>query len=291
MKRRIDVLLVERGLAESRTRAQAVVLEGKVRVNGQVETKASRQGDMDAEVEVEKPPRFVSRGGEKLEGAFTLWGEESLTSEVQRLTFAPKDGAQTSNVKPQTSNIKLSVQGRVCLDVGSSTGGFTDCLLQHGAKKVMAVDVGTNQLVYKLRADPRVWVKENYNARFMRAADLPEVPEIAVTDVSFISLKLILPPIVEVLAPGGLIVALIKPQFEVGKGKAPGGLVRDEALRLEARDEIVRFATDELKLELLGLAESPIRGKEMGNIEYLSYWRKSCSGSILANHLSKKECK
>ena len=291
MKRRLDVLLVERGLAESRTRAQAVVLEGKVRVNGQVETKASRQVDMDAEVEVEKPPRFVSRGGEKLEGAFTLWGEESLPSDVQRLTFAPKDGAQTSNVKPQTSNIKLSVQGRVCLDVGSSTGGFTDCLLQHGAKKVMAVDVGTNQLVYKLRADPRVWVKENYNARFMRAADLPEVPEIAVTDVSFISLKLILPPIVQVLAPGGLIVALIKPQFEVGKGKAPGGLVRDEALRLEARDEIVRFATDELKLELLGLAESPIRGKEMGNIEYLSYWRKSCSGSILANHLSKKECK
>ena len=291
MKRRLDVILVERGLAESRTRAQAVVLEGKVRVNGQVETKASRQVDMDAEVEVEKPPRFVSRGGEKLEGAFTLWGEESLPSDVQRLTFAPKDGAQTSNVKPQTSNIKLSVQGRVCLDVGSSTGGFTDCLLQHGAKKVMAVDVGTNQLVYKLRADPRVWVKENYNARFMRAADLPEVPEIAVTDVSFISLKLILPPIVEVLAPGGLIVALIKPQFEVGKGKAPGGLVRDEALRLDARDEIVCFATDELKLELLGLAESPIRGKEMGNIEYLSYWRKSQSGSILANHLSKKECK
>ena len=291
MKRRLDVILVERGLAESRTRAQAVVLEGKVRVNGQVETKASRQVDVDAEVEVEKPPRFVSRGGEKLEGAFTLWGEESLTSEVQRLTFAPKDGAQTSNVKPQTSNIKLSVQGQVCLDVGSSTGGFTDCLLQHGAKMVMAVDVGTNQLAYKLRADPRVWVKENYNARFMRAADLPEVPEIAVTDVSFISLKLILPPIVQVLAPGGLIVALIKPQFEVGKGKAPGGLVRDEALRLEARDEIVRFATDELKLELLGLAESPIRGKEMGNIEYLSYWRKSCSGSILANHWSKKECK
>ena len=214
-----------------------------------------------------------------------------MTSDVQRLTFAPKDGAQTSNFKPQTSNIKLSVQGRVCLDVGSSTGGFTDCLLQHGAKMVMAVDVGTNQLAYKLRADPRVWVKENYNARFMQAADLPEVPELAVTDVSFISLKLILPPIVEVLAPGGLIVALIKPQFEVGKGKAPGGLVRDEALRLAARDEIVRFATDELKLELLGLAESPIRGKEMGNIEYLSYWRKSCSGSILANHLSKKECK
>ena len=242
MKTRLDLLLVERGLAESRTRAQALVLEGKVRVGGQVETKASRQVEAEVEVEVEEPPRFVSRGGEKLEGAFALW--------------------------------PLSAEGKICLDVGSSTGGFTDCLLQHGAKFVMAVDVGTNQLAYKLRTDPRVWVKENYNARFMKPADLPEVPEIAVTDVSFISLRLILPPIADVLAPGGRIVALIKPQFEVGKGNAPGGLVRDEALRLEARDGIVRFAQDELGLELLGLAESPIRGKEMGNIEYLSYWRK-----------------
>ena len=261
MKRRLDVLLVERGLAESRTRAQAVVLEGKVRVNGQVETKASRQVEAEAEIEVEKPPRFVSRGGEKLEGAFTLWGEVKSKSE---------------KVKSAEDTAFLDVRGRTCIDVGSSTGGFTDCLLQHGAKMVMAVDVGTNQLAYKLRSDPRVWVRENYNARFMKAADLPEVPEIAVTDVSFISLKLILPPIVDVLAPGGRIVALIKPQFEVGKGKAPGGLVRDEALRIAARDEIVRFATDELKLELLGLDESPIRGKEMGNIEYLSYWRKGC---------------
>ena len=169
----------------------------------------------------------------------------------------------------------LSIDGKVCLDVGSSTGGFTDCLLQHGAKFVMAVDVGTNQLAYKLRADPRVWVKENFNARYMTAADLPETPEVAVTDVSFISLRLILPPIRDVLAPGGLIVALIKPQFEVGKGNAPGGLVRDESLRIEARDGIVDFARRELGLELLGLAESPIRGREMGNIEYLSYWRKS----------------
>ena len=162
----------------------------------------------------------------------------------------------------------------VCIDVGSSTGGFTDCLLQHGAAKVLAVDVGTNQLAYKLRSDPRVWVRENYNARNMVAADLPERPARAVTDVSFISLKLILPPMANVLLPGGAIVSLIKPQFEVGKGNAPGGLVRDEKLRLAARDEIVRFATEELGLALLGLAESPIRGKEMGNIEYLSYWRK-----------------
>lgn len=242
MKSRLDLLLVARGLAESRTRAQALVLEGKVRVGGQVETKASRPVDEAAEIAVEAPPRFVSRGGEKLEGAFARF-----------------EG--------------LDVTGKVCLDVGSSTGGFTDCLLQHGAARVMAVDVGTNQLAYKLRADPRVWVKENFNARYMKAADLPAVPEVAVTDVSFISLRLILPPIRDVLAPGGRIVALIKPQFEVGKGKAPGGLVRDEALRLEARDGIVRFAMDELGLTLLGLAESPIRGREMGNIEYLSYWR------------------
>ena len=254
MKKRLDLLLVERGLADSRTRAQALVLEGKVRVDGQVETKASRQVEAEAEVEVEAPPRFVSRGGEKLEGAFALWGESSS--------------------KFQVPGSRLSATDRVCLDVGSSTGGFTDCLLQHGAKYVMAVDVGTNQLAYKLRTDPRVWVKENYNARFMKPADLPQVPEVAVTDVSFISLKLILPPIVDVLAPGGRIIALIKPQFEVGKGNAPGGLVRDEKLRLEARDGIVRFARAELGLELLGLEESPIRGKEMGNIEYLSYWRK-----------------
>ncbi len=242
MKKRLDLLLVERGLCESRTRAQALVLEGKVRVNGQVEVKASRAFDETVNLKLEAPPRFVSRGGEKLEGAFERFA--------------------------------LVADGKICLDVGSSTGGFTDCLLQHGAQKVMAVDVGTNQLAYKLRADPRVWVKENYNARYMTRADLPDVPTLAVTDVSFISLKLILPPIVEVLAGGGEIVALIKPQFEVGKGKAPGGLVKDEALRLEARDEIVRFAQEDLGLELLGLAESPIRGKEMGNIEYLSYWRK-----------------
>ena len=244
MKKRLDLLLVEKGLCESRTRAQALVLEGKVRVAGQVEFKASRQVDAEAAVVIEAPPRFVSRGGEKMQGAFDRFPG-------------------------------LSAEGRVCIDVGSSTGGFTDCLLQHGAAKVMAVDVGTNQLAYKLRSDPRVWVRENYNARFMKPEDLPEVPTLAVTDVSFISLKLILPPICDVLAAGGEIVALIKPQFEVGKGNAPGGLVRDEKLRLAARDEIVRFATEELGLALLGLAESPIKGKEMGNIEYLSYWRKS----------------
>ena len=252
MKSRLDVLLVERGLVASRSRAQALVLEGKVRVSGQVETKAARQLEPTVELAVEAPPRFVSRGGEKLEGAFAKFG-----------------GADGRG---------LAVAGKVCLDVGSSTGGFTDCLLQHGAALVMAVDVGTNQLAYKLRTDPRVWVRENYNARFMKPADLPQVPQVAVTDVSFISLKLILPPIADVLAPDGRLVALIKPQFEVGRGNAPGGLVRDEALRLAARDEIVRFAADELHLELLGLEESPIRGRERGNIEYLAHWRKPDGG-------------
>ena len=242
MKARLDQLLVARGLASSRTVAQALVMEGKVRVAGQTEYKASRQIDDETPVEIESPPRFVSRGGEKLEGAFELWGTA------------------------------LSAEGKTCLDVGSSTGGFTDCLLQHGARRVMAVDVGTNQLAYSLRTDPRVWVRENFNARYMKPEDIPEVPTLAVTDVSFISLKLILPPICGVLAPGGEIVALIKPQFEVGKGNAPGGLVRDESLRLAARDEIVRFAKEELGLELLGLAESPIKGREMGNVEYLSWW-------------------
>ena len=264
MKRRLDILLVERGLAESRTRAQALVMEGKVRVAGQTEYKASRQVDDETPVEIESPPRFVSRGGEKLEGAFELWGTGNGESSSAKATEDKR-------------GMDLSAEGKTCLDVGSSTGGFTDCLLQHGARRVMAVDVGTNQLAYSLRTDPRVWVRENFNARYMKPEDLPEVPALAVTDVSFISLKLILPPIRDVLASGGEIVALIKPQFEVGKGNAPGGLVRDESLRLAARDEIVRFAKEELGLELLGLAESPIRGREMGNVEYLSWWRKPIS--------------
>ena len=247
-KTRLDLALVGRGLAESRARAQALVLEGKVRVDGQVERKASRQVAAAADLTVESPPRFVSRGGEKLEGAFAAWGEAA-------------------------DEARLDVAGRVCLDVGASTGGFTDCLLQHGAAFVMAVDVGTNQLAYSLRSDPRVWTRENFNARFLAPADLPQVPEVAVTDVSFISLRLILPPIAAVIAPGGRVVALIKPQFEVGRGGAPGGLVRDESLRLAARDGIVRFAADELGFELLGLRESPIRGREKGNVEYLAYWR------------------
>ena len=240
---RLDVLLAARGLAASRTVAQALVLEGKVRVDGQPETKAGRLVPDDAEIEVEAPPRFVSRGGEKLEGAFAAFPG-------------------------------WTVDGLVCLDVGSSTGGFTDCLLQHGAARVMAVDVGTNQLAWKLRADPRVWVRENFNARYMTAADLPERPMRAVTDVSFISLTLILPPMAEVLLPGGEIVSLVKPQFEAGRGLAPGGVVTDPAVRERVVDDISKFGTQKLGLDLLGVAESPLRGRDKGNIEYLAWWRK-----------------
>lgn len=245
MKKRLDVLLFDKGLCDSRTVAQALIMEGRVRVSGQVERKASRLLDDSSDVTLEAPPRFVSRGGDKLQGAFDFWGQKGL-----------------------------SADGKICIDVGSSTGGFTDCLLKNGAAKVMAVDVGTNQLDYRLRIDERVWVKENYNARYMKKEDIPFEPSLAVTDVSFISLELILPPIFEVLKPGGEIVALIKPQFEVGRGNAPGGVVKDESARLAARDKIVRFATETLSLKLLGLEQSPVPGKEKGNIEYLSWWYK-----------------
>jgi 23S rRNA (cytidine1920-2'-O)/16S rRNA (cytidine1409-2'-O)-methyltransferase len=243
MKVRLDNALVERGLAASRTAAQSLVMEGKVRINGQVAAKSAVQVRESDVVEVEAPPRFVSRGGEKLEGAFAA--------------FPGWD-----------------VADRVCLDVGSSTGGFTDCMLQHGAKRVMAVDVGTNQLAWKLRTDPRVWAKENFNARYMKSGDLPEVPSRAVTDVSFISLKLILPPMAEVLEPGGEIVSLIKPQFEAGRGAAPGGVVTDPAVRAQVVADITAFGKEGLGLELLGVAESPIKGKDKGNIEYLAWRRK-----------------
>ena len=138
----------------------------------------------------------------------------------------------------------------------------------------MAVDVGTNQLAYKLRVDPRVWVCENFNARHLTIEDLPERPARAVTDVSFISLKLILPPMAEVLLPGGEIVSLVKPQFEAGRGQAPGGVVKDPEVRRRVVDDISRFGQETLGLSLLGVAESPIRGREKGNVEYLAWWRK-----------------
>ncbi len=242
MKERLDTLLVTAGLAESKELAQRLVLAGEVRVEGQVATKPGHKFPDDAVLSVDARPRFVSRGGDKLEGAFVAFPDFSVT-------------------------------GKVCLDVGSSTGGFTDCMLQHGALRVMAVDVGRGQLHWKMRSDARVWVRESFNARYMTLSDIPEQPERAVTDVSFISLKLILPPICDVLPSGGEIISLIKPQFEAGRAQAPNGVVQDPVVREAVVEDIRAFGTGTLGLTWLGCVASPLLGPE-GNVEFLAWWRK-----------------
>lgn len=246
-KIRLDQLVVERGLAESREQARKFILAGWIRVNSQPASKPGNTYAADVELERIGEQRFVSRGGEKLEGAFQAFG--------------------------------FSVEGLKCLDVGASTGGFTDCLLQHGAEHVVAVDVGHGQIHPRLLADPRVTSHEGFNARYMTVADLPWRPAFAVTDVSFISLTLILPPMVEVLEEGGGIVALIKPQFEAGREQVEhGGVVRSDAVRQEVVDRIRHFATETLGLHCEGIVPSPLRGPA-GNIEFLSYWRKPLHAS------------
>ncbi|MDD4441558.1 MAG: TlyA family RNA methyltransferase [Kiritimatiellae bacterium] len=238
----MDTLLVKAGLAESKEQAQRLILAGEVRVAGQRATKPGHKIDESAPLAVDARPRFVSRGGDKLEGAFAAFPG-------------------------------FEVAGKVCLDVGASTGGFTDCLLQHGATRVIAVDVGKGQLHWKLRQDPRVAVMEGFNARYLRLSDLPEQPQAGVTDVSFISLKLILPPMADVLPPGGELLSLIKPQFEAGREKVPGGVVRDPAVHEAVVAAIKTFGTESLGLVWLGCVPSPLRGPE-GNVEFLAWWRK-----------------
>ncbi len=214
-------------------------MEGKVRVKDHPSPKSGNKYSDDIEVELIAESRFVSRGGEKLEGAFKAFN--------------------------------LDVTGLKCLDVGASTGGFTDCLLQNGAEHVIALDVGIDQLHPRLRENPRVTVIEKFNARNLKASDLPYTPEFAVCDVSFISLKIILPPLAAVLAPGSGIVTLIKPQFEAGRGQVgKGGVVRDEAVRQEVISSIKSFG-ESIGLVWNGVAESPITGSK-GNIEYTAYW-------------------
>lgn len=242
MKERADLVLVEQGVSESREQAQRLIMAGAVRVADQVISKPSQRIPCDAVITVAQRPRFVSRGGEKLAGAFKAFPE-------------------------------FTVNDLICLDVGSSTGGFTDCLLQHGAREVMAVDVGKGQLHWKLRQDPRVWVCEGFNARYLKPSDLPHQPEAAVTDVSFISLRLILPPMVEVLKPGGEIISLIKPQFEAGRAQAPRGVVRDPAVHEEVVAGIREFGESSLGLKWLGCHPSPLLGPE-GNVEFLAWWHK-----------------
>ena len=235
---RLDTELVQRSLAKSRTVAQGLIKDGKVYVNGSQVQKPSYEVGSSDEIAIKgELPRYVGRGGLKLEKAIIEFG--------------------------------ISLDGCTCIDVGASTGGFTDCMLQNGAKLVYAVDVGSNQLDGKLRSDKRVVSLENSDIR-NAAGKLPEKADFITIDVSFISLRLVLPAAKKLLKAGGSIVALIKPQFEVGKsGLGKHGVVKDEALRQQAVDGIKLFAAD-LGFTVKGVITSPITGGE-GNIEYLIY--------------------
>lgn len=240
-KQRLDVLITTLGLCDSREQAQRLILAGEVSVKGQVITKPGTKVDDTLPISIKNKPKYVSRGGLKLEGALKAF--------------------------------PVSPQGKICLDIGSSTGGFTDCLLQNGALRVHAVDVGTNQLVWKLRNDPRVIVKEQFNARYMTPEDLGEKVQLIVSDVSFISLTKILPAAYACLEEGGDMLVLIKPQFELQpEDIGPGGIVRNPVLHQRAVDKIQTFVSDELKREWMGVADSPITGME-GNKEFLAWLR------------------
>jgi len=241
-KIRLDQLLVEKGLAESREKARRLIVAGQVLVDGQPSPKPGQTLSPDREIVLKEVERFVSRGGEKLEGAMEAF--------------------------------KLDLAGKVCIDIGSSTGGFTDCMLQHGATKVYAVDVGKGQLHWKLREDPRVTVMEGVNARYLTPADLPEAADFASIDTSFISLTNILPAVKGLLKPGGEIVSLIKPQFEAGKEEVDKGrgVITDPEIHEAVIAKIRTFGTETLKLEWLGLATSPLKGPK-GNVEFLAHWR------------------
>jgi len=243
VKERLDLVLVRRGLAESREKAQRLVRTGNVLVDDVPVDKPGRTVAEDAAIRIRHQMRFVSRGGEKLEAAFRQWPDI------------------------------VTAEGKTGLDVGSSTGGFTDCLLQHGAEKVYAIDAGRGQLHARLLADGRVVSREETNARHLAAEDFSPRPDIGVTDVSFISLKLILPAMDRVLLPGSVVVALIKPQFEAGREHiAKGGVVRDEAVREEVCRSVRAFARDTLGWEDLGCIPSPLLGPA-GNKEFLALFR------------------
>ncbi len=242
-KTRLDVLLTERGLLDSRQKAQATIMSGIVFVNGQRVDKVGTAVSNDALIEIRGTTLpYVSRGGLKLEKAMQ--------------TFP------------------LTLTGKICADIGASTGGFTDCMLQNGAKKVYAVDVGYGQLDWKLRNDARVVCMERTNARYLTYEEIPEELDFASVDVSFISLKLIFPALYGLLREGGEIACLIKPQFEAGREKVgKKGVVRDPAVHLEVLEHFLIHAKEN-HFTVLGITYSPIRGPE-GNIEYLGFLRKS----------------
>ncbi len=233
-RQRLDQLLVQRGLAESRSQAQRLIMAGQVRLDGEVTLRSSKEVPATAAIAVDAGPRFVSRGGEKIEAALETFG--------------------------------LSVQGKVCADVGASTGGFTDCLLQRGARRVYAIDVGRGILHWKLRNDPRVVLLEGTNARHLER--LPEPIDLVSIDAAFISLALLLPPAAGWLAPGGDVVALVKPQFEAGReAVGRGGVVRDSRIH---REVLERVATEAAKAGLgpQAILRSPLLGPR-GNVEFL----------------------
>lgn len=238
-KERLDVLLVERGLCESRSRAQALIMSGDVYVNGQKTDKAGTPTDAEAQIEVRgNACPYVSRGGLKLEKALRDFGVDPT--------------------------------GYVCSDSGASTGGFTDCLLQKGAKKVFAIDVGYGQLAWSIRTDPRVVCMERTNIRYVTPEQLGEPLDLSVVDVSFISLRIVLPAVQALLKPTGQIVCLIKPQFEAGKEKVgKKGVIRDPAVHREVLEQFLHLAAG-LGLTLRNLTFSPVKGPE-GNIEFLGH--------------------
>ncbi len=239
MKDRLDKILVERGLAASRERAQALILAGKVLVGGMPAAKAGAMIDTGAGIELKGGDiPYVSRGGLKLEAA--------------------------------VSRFNICLQDKVAMDVGASTGGFTDCMLQHGARGIYCIDVGYGQLAWELRQDPRVVLLERTNIRYLEREKIPDAIDISVIDVSFISLVKVVPKVLEFLKAGGEIIALIKPQFEVGKGEVDkGGIVKDEAKRSRVVEQ-VRQALEALGLSTIGLIPSPILGQK-GNKEFLIY--------------------
>ena len=236
-KRRLDALLVERGLVETRSRAQALVMAGRVHVDGAPVTKAGTPTAEDATVEVLRPPRFVSRGGEKLDTALAAFGVEP--------------------------------DGERCLDVGASTGGFTDCLLQHGAAEVVALDVGRGQLHERLRGDARVTVIDRTNARSLDCGALPYRPSLVTADVSFISLRLVLPAVLACAAEPWRALVLVKPQFEAGRADVRRGVVRDPEVRRRVLRDFAEFATGS-GWAVLGVCDSCVPGPA-GNREYIVY--------------------
>ena len=238
-KTRLDVLLVEKGLSESREKAKALIMSGVVFVDGARSDKPGMSVNDDSEIEVRgNTLKYVSRGGLKLEKALAFFG--------------------------------VSPEGKICIDCGASTGGFTDCLLQNGAVKVYSVDVGYGQLAWSIRSDPRVVVMERTNVRYLTPDKLSDIPSLAVIDVSFISLRIVLPAVKELLDSSGQVLCLIKPQFEAGREKVgKKGVVRDKAVHKEVLDEFIINAENS-GFTVLGITFSPVRGPE-GNIEYLGH--------------------